>query len=107
MNRILFLVVLVAGPALSVPYLISDPWPLTGPQPTSCVWQEGTAAELVIPVASQANNQVYCKIDLGDVTRAAHNWQVWARNLWGDSAKVPFSFSAVPPTAASNLRVSP
>lgn len=96
---------LSSGQALGTPFVVSDPWPATGPQPTHCVYQEGAAAEVATPVALQNDGRVYCRIDVAGVTRAAHSWQVWASNLWGVSAKVPFAFSAAPPTAVLGLRI--
>lgn len=95
--------------AQAAPFLVSDPWPASGAQPTSCVYQEGTAAEVASPIVrvSATDTRVYCRWDQANITRAAHTYQVWARNQWDKSTKVPFVYSASVPGAPTGMRITP
>jgi hypothetical protein len=106
-GKLAVLVVFCAGAANASPFLVSGPWPLPpAQQPTTCSYQEG-ATVVTVPVSVNPDASVYCKWDLASISRAAHNYQVWASNVWGDSAQSPFSFSAQVPAVASGLVVTP
>lgn len=103
---LLFYVVVCAGAVQAAPFLVSDPYPPTAAQPTSCMYQEGSNPAVSVPVTTGAAGG-FCKFDLATVARAPHDYQVWVSNAWGVSVKVPFSFSAQVPAATSGLAVTP
>lgn len=99
---------LISTAAHASPSLVSDPWPLPpAAQPSTCLYQEGTSAAVSVPVTKNVDGSVYCKWDLASVTRAAHSYQVWVSNPWGESAKIPFAFSAAVPAGTTGLQVVP
>ena len=110
MKNILALLLFVATPVFSAPFIVSDPDPIGTAD--RCVYQEGTAAAVETPlfvVPPQLTGA--CKIDTVSFAAGTHNLLVWFKStLWGvESAKVPFAFTkpAAGTTGPRNLRLEP
>lgn len=89
--------------------IVSDPWPTTGAQPTSCEATEGTKVYSNAVVAN-ADGSVFCKIDIGTPSAGKHTYSVVAKsNQVGvtDSAAVPLSWSFGTIATPFGLRVIP
>lgn len=86
----------------AAPLLLSDYYPVTGAQPTSCSYQEGTKPKVTTPVqVNPTTGAVRCNFDMATIGKGLHSMDVWASNGWGDSTKTPFSFDASVPAAPS------
>jgi hypothetical protein len=113
------LCILLSGVAVASPSLVSGPLiydtggsgtpvPAADAPTITCSYQENTSPVVSVPATPvSSNDSAICKWDLASVTRAVHAYQVWAGNMWGQSAKVPFGFSAVAPAGMTGLRVTP
>lgn len=100
---------LISIPAIgqASPFLVSDPWDAGSPQPTSCLYQEvGTTTVVEAAVAFTGANLPFCKFDLQNVERRVYQLEVWARNMWGDSNKVPFVLDAAKPESPTGLHLT-
>ena len=86
------LVLLMMLPAMvnAAPYLVTDSWPTTGQQPTSCLYRSNTFGPLETPVIKKSDGSVYCAFDLALIDRGDTYFKMWARNSSGESARVPF-----------------
>ena len=86
------LVLLMMLPAMvnAAPYLVTDSWPTTGQQPTSCLYRSNTFGPLETPVAKKSDGSYYCLFDLAFIDRGDTYFKMWAKNSSGESARVPF-----------------
>lgn len=94
MKRI-FAFLLFPAMAAASPFIVSDPYPLTGAQPTHCEAVEGTTTYRNA-VATDAQGRVYCKIDIAGIATGSHQLQVKATSTAPGvdaSASVPFVFT--------------
>lgn len=93
--------------ANAAPFLVCDPYPAAGPQPTEFLIAIGTAAPITVPATKEPDGDVILKWDVGTQT-GAKNLTVKAKNAWGESAaSAPFSFVAGVPPAAAGMRLVP
>lgn len=101
--------------AISAPFVVSDPAPLSGPQPTHCgVWID-TAARAETAVSRDATGAVFCKIDVGAVAAGgSHTVRasfIVRDSVWGslESAQSPPFVFARPslPAAPAGLGLAP
>lgn len=109
MKKIAIATVLATASAGSIaaPFLVCDPYPATGPQPTDFVITVGTAAPITVPAFKEADGDVILKWDVGTLT-GAKTLTVKAKNSWGESAATaPFSFVAGAPGPAAGMRLVP
>ncbi len=92
MKKFVFLF-LFTSMANAAPFIVSDSYPATDPLPDTCSYQDGTAAIVTAPAVKDATG-TYCKFDIASSAVGAHSLQVWATsNVWGASAKVPFTYT--------------
>jgi len=87
---------LAAGSYAMAARVISDPFPVDATlyrQPTHCVWQQGTAAPVPVPVEQLTGGTVRCNIDISSLAIGPYTWSVWAKDASGVSDIVPFSFT--------------
>lgn len=84
------------------PYLVCASVPTTSVQPSSYTVTLDTAASIDVPAQINTDNSVQIHYDLSGVALGAHVVGLKAKNIWGESASVPFSFTkAVPATPIS------
>lgn len=97
---------LIPAPVMASPFLVCDPYPATGQQPTEFVV---TITGVTNPITSPAVDVTGGKalhLDLGPLNLSAgsHTATAKARNQWGESASsAPFAFNAGTPVAPSGL----
>ena len=113
--KIAAIVLLSAAVSWAQPYLVSDPQCKDGC--TNCSdGVHGCAAGFEISFDAGANWQTAGSMDVGtDEIRLSHDLvgtaagdhsiQVRAVNAWGDSAPIPFDFTAGAPSALNGLRI--
>lgn len=96
---------LVAALGSAQPYLTCDPYPASGAQPDDFVIVlDGNTYYSAAVV--DANGLRILLFDLAGLWQPGQNSTiVWARNVWGESAQVPFDFNAGLPTGPQNFRV--
>lgn len=102
---LLALPVLVQAAPL-VPYLVCDPVPTTAVQPTSYTVTLDTAAAIDVPAFKNPDNSVQLRYDLSGVALGVHVVGLKAKNIWGESASVPFSFTKALPATPTNVGIS-
>ena len=96
---------LFAGPASAAPFLVCDPYPPSGPQPTEFVISIAGQPDPVIVPATATSDGVALKWDLAGRV-GPHTVTVKARNDTSESGhSEPFSFQAGPVSTPSQLRV--
>lgn len=109
MKRLILLVsALFSGSALAAPFLVCDPYPATGQQPTEfAVTISGIATPIISPAVDVAGGKAL-RLDLGPLNLSGSKTATArARNTWGESAdSVPLAFSAGTPLAPSGLGLS-
>ena len=91
--------------AQAAPFLTCDPYPPDKPQPDVFLIAIGTAAPVVSPAFKNPDGSVILKWDVGGVGTGLKAVKVRAKNAWGESADVPFTFTAGAPGTASGLRL--
>ena len=111
MSRLLALVLaLLPAFVTAAPFLVSDPWLATDPQPDACSYTEPPSAT-PRPLTLNVNTagQKFIRSDLAGTTNGAHTFVITCSNaLWGlASAPVNFTFTAAAPTAPAGLRIAP
>src|SRR5512147_3260936 len=110
MPRLLALALFLPTFAVAAPFLVSDPWPATDPQPDACSYTEPPSST-PRPLALNVNTagQKFIRSDLAGTTNGAHTFVITCSNaLWGlASAPVNFTFTAAAPTAPAGLRIAP
>lgn len=105
---------LVAAPAISAPFLISDSWPLTDVdgntllQPDSCTAAEGAISKPLALISNGAGEKSI-RHDLAGTANGTHNLVITCKNnLWGvASTPVNFPFAAGAPAAPAGFRLVP
>lgn len=87
------------------PYLTCDPYPTTVAQPDDFVIVLNGATYYSAAVENPDGSR-YLLFDLNGLYNPGPNdTLVWARNVWGESAQVPFAFTAEPPAAPTGNRI--
>ena len=101
-----FLFALASIPVHAAPFVISDPYPATGPQPTEFVITvSGQSAPVIVPATSAAQGTIL-KWDVAGIA-GSKTITAKARNAWGESAASgPFTFTAGTPAAPSGIGLS-
>ena len=109
MKKLLAAMLLFPGIALASPWLICDPYPNTGPQPTEFIVNiSGITAPMVTPAIDVTGGKAM-KLDLGPLNLVgAKTVTAKARNpAYGESANsAPFSFTAGVPAVPGGLTLS-
>ena len=108
MKKLLAAMLLFPGIALATPFLMCDPYPNTGPQPTEFIVNvSGITAPIVTPAVDVTGGKVL-KLDLGPLNLVGPKTvTAKARNAYGESAlSAPFSFTAGAPAVPSGLTLS-
>jgi len=83
-------------------YVVSDPVPSTGIQPTAYTLTMDAGATFDVAPQSVTGG-VRLRYDVTGVTNGTHNMTVKAKNMWGSSASVPFTFAKTVPIAVSGI----
>ena len=94
----------------AAPFLVSDPYPASGPQPDSFTVQVGAGAPTVVAPLSDASGNKSLKFDLGPLNLPAGSFTVKVTansSLWGSSAAANFTGSKSVPGAPGNLQLVP
>lgn len=94
--------------ANAAPFLVCDPYPATGPQPTEFVVTiSGIATPIVSPAVTTTGGK-YLHLDLGPLNlTGTKTVTAKARNAWGESASsAPLAFTAGAPVAPGGLGLS-
>lgn len=101
-----FLFALASMPIYAAPFVVSDPYPSSGPQPTEFVITvSGQSAPVIVPATSTAQG-VMLKWDVAGIS-GSKTITAKARNAWGESAASgPFTFTAGTPAAPSGIGLS-
>ena len=101
-----FLFALASFPIYAAPFVVSDPYPPDGPQPTEFVISvSGTQTPVIIPATSTPQGPIL-KWDVA-AQKGSKTITVKARNEWGESvASLPFSFTAEKPAAPTGIGLS-
>ena len=120
MTRTLYAIAFVAAAVLlaaatvhAAPFVVSDPAPAAGQQPTHCGILLDSAAKVDVPVASDATGK-YCKYDVGSVSAGSHTVKatfVVIDSVWGrleSPVSAPFAFTRpVSPAAPGGFGLVP
>lgn len=90
----------------AAPFVVSDPYPSSGPQPTEFVLTvSGQSAPVIVPATSTALGTIL-KWDVAGIA-GSKTITAKARNAWGESAASgPFTFTAGTPAAPSGIGLS-
>ncbi len=106
MKALPFLWALASFPIYASPFLVSDPYPASGPQPTEFVISvSGTQTPVVVP-ATATPQGVILKWDVAGVS-GSKTLTAKARNAWGESAATPpFTFTAGTPAVPTGIGLS-
>lgn len=101
-----FLLALASAPIYAAPFVVSDPYPPDGPQPTEFVISvSGTQTPVIIPATATPQGAIL-KWDVSGVS-GSKTITAKARNPWGESAaSLPFSFTAEKPGAPIGIGLS-
>ena len=94
--------------AMAAPFLVCDPYPATGQQPTEfVVTLSGLATPIVSPAVDVTGGKAL-KLDLGPLNLAgSRTVTAKARNAWGESAaSPPFTFTAGVPGVPGGFGLS-
>ena len=99
---------LLCGPAViwAAPFIVCDPYPSTGAQPTYFVVVPDGGAAVSSPPLTQTDGGKILHYDLASIANGQHNYTVAACDTWGCTAAVPFSFTKGVLSAPSGLRLS-
>ena len=101
-----FLFALASFPIYAAPFVVSDPYPPDGPQPTEFVISvSGTQVPVIIPATTTPQGAIL-KWDVAAV-KGSKTITAKARNPWGESAATPpFTFTAGTPAAPTGIGLS-
>lgn len=104
-NSVFLLGWLLSTNTLAAPFLVCDPYPATGQQPTEFVVTISGVANPVVSPAVEVTGGKALRLDLGPLNLSgAKTITAKARNAWGESAdSAPFAFAAGTPTAPGGL----
>ena len=97
---------LASAPIYVAPFIVSDPYPPAGPQPTEFVIKfKGSTEQVVVP-ATKTDQGAILKWDIANIAGTKTITAV-ARNSWGESEdSIPFTFTAGAPATPSGLTLS-
>ena len=87
-------------------YVVCDPILITGIQPIKYVLTMDIGATFEVDPQKLADNSVRLHYDVSNVSNGTHNMTVKTKNMWGESASVPFSFGKTVPISPSNIALS-
>lgn len=110
MKKFLMIVVLLLIPVMAQaagPFLVCATVPATSVQPSSYTVVLDTAPSVDVLAQVNTDGSVQLHWDLANVTTGAHVVGVKAKNIWGESANVPFSFTKAIPGAPTSIGISP
>lgn len=102
------LLLLASGAVSAAPFLVCDPYPATGQQPTEfVVTVSGITTPIVSPAVDVAGGKAL-RLDLGPLNlTGSRTATAKARNQWGESAaSAPLAFTAGAPLAPGGLGLS-
>lgn len=90
----------------AAPFVVSDPYPSSGPQPTEFViTASGQSAPVIVPATSTAQGTIL-KWDVAGIA-GSKTITAKTRNAWGESAASgPFTFTAGTPAEPSGIGLS-
>lgn len=94
----------------AAPFLVSDPYPASGPQPDSFTVQVNAGAPTVVTPLTDASGNKSLKFDLGSVAIPVGSFSVTVTansSLWGSSSPANFTGTKSVPGAPGNLRLQP
>lgn len=91
--------------AQAAPFLMSDAYLPDKPQPDTFLVSVGTAAPIASPAHRNPDGSVVLKWDVGGLGIGLKSFKVRAKNAWGESADIPFTFTAGAPGVVSGLRL--
>ncbi|MCU0806392.1 MAG: hypothetical protein MUC53_00110 [Candidatus Contendobacter sp.] len=102
------LLLLASGAVSAAPFLVCDPYPTTGQQPTEFVVTMSGIANPIISPAVDVTGGKALRLDLGPLNlTGSRTVTAKARNPWGESASsVPLAFTAGAPVAPGGLGLS-
>lgn len=108
MNKLFLLAGLLPVSVLASPFLVCDPYPATGQQPTEFVVTISGVANPVTSPAIDVTGGKALRLDLGPLNLSgAHTVTAKARNQWGESASSPnFTFTAGVPGVPGGIGLS-
>ena len=101
-----FLFALASMPIYAAPFVVSDPYPSSGPQPTEFVITvSGQSAPVIVPATSTEQGAIL-KWDVAGMS-GSKTITAKARNAWGESAASDsFGFTAGAAGAPSGISLS-
>ncbi len=109
-TMLLLVVLCLPGALLASPFVVSDPYPATGTQPTDFSIIIDGGAEIISP-AEVVTGGVRLHYDIANVSAGVHNISIKALKVdpvWGrlESTTVPFAFTKpVAPNAVVNIKL--
>lgn len=99
---------LLSGAVSAAPFLVCDPYPATGQQPTEFVVAvSGITSPIVSPAVDVTGGKAL-RLDLGPLNLTGlRTVTAKARNAWGESASsAPLEFAAGAPSSPGGLTLS-
>ncbi len=96
---------LVPSIAFGSPFLTCDPYPPEDKVDQFVVMLDGV--ETISAAVVLEDGSTVLQFDLAGIKNGAHNVQVKAKNMWGESVySVPFDFLSGPPTPPSSINIT-
>lgn len=96
---------LITASAAASPYIVSDPYPSSAPQPTEFVITVAGQTTPIVVNAITGSEGVYLKWDISNLT-GTKTITVKARNAWGESAdSLPFVFTVGVPKTPTGIKL--
>jgi len=90
----------------AAPFIVSDPYPSTGPQPDEFVITVSGQTDPVVVPATSTTQGAMLKWDVAGIS-GSKTITAKARNAWGEStASGPFTFTAGTPATPSGIGLS-
>jgi hypothetical protein len=86
-----------------MPFVVCDPVPTTGVQPTKYVLTMDGGATFEVDPQVVTAGAVRLHYDVTSVSVGNHRLTVSAKNVWGQSIAVPFDFTKSVPSQVTNL----
>ena len=93
--------------AFATPYIVCDPYPNNDNKPTEFLLQIDSGSWVSSAPQVLGDGTVRLHYDIGSVTNGSHTVNIKAKNIWGESAAVPFSFAKGVPGGATNIKLEP
>lgn len=108
MNKLSLLLGLLPASVLAAPFLVCDPYPATGQQPTDFIVTISGIANPVVSPAIDVTGGKALHLDLGPLNlTGSRTVTAKARNQWGESASSsPFTFTAGVPGTPGGIGLS-